>query len=472
MLFNSYLFVLCFLPLCVWGFHNKKKLGGEASTKILLIVGSLLFLGLSDVWSALVLLLSMGVNYAIYRAMVKSPQKKKWLVLGLCVNILALLGFKYTGSSFVPLGISFFTFTQIAFLMEAYRGTIKRTSPADYGVYVTFFPKIMQGPIMLPGEMQEQITGAFQKKAFDWETAYRGFALFVMGLSKKVLLADTLGSAVNHGYTNLAALHTGDAWILMISYTLQLYFDFSGYCDMAMGVAKMMGFSLPLNFNSPYKAENIIEFWKGWHITLTRFFTKYLYIPLGGNRKGKGRTYFNVLFVFLISGIWHGAGITFIVWGLLHGILNVITRWWQEKRGKKEKSKVMRLFCVAATFLYVNLAWVFFRSSTLTQAWEVLKKLVSFDFEKINRNFALCFQQDEFWYVIKVIGLDKYEWSVYLLMVAMLVVSLLIVFLAKTAVEVSERMKPSFVNNVVLAVLLVWCMLTFSEVSTFLYVNF
>ena len=133
MLFNSYLFVLCFLPLCVWGFHNKKKLGGEASTKILLIVGSLLFLGLSDVWSALVLLLSMGVNYAIYRAMVKSPQKKKWLVLGLCVNILALLGFKYTGSSFVPLGISFFTFTQIAFLMEAYRGTIKR--PIWYCLY-------------------------------------------------------------------------------------------------------------------------------------------------------------------------------------------------------------------------------------------------------------------------------------------------------------------------------------------------
>jgi len=472
MLFNSYLFVLLFLPLCVWGFHSKKKVGGETSTKIVLIAASLLFLGLSDVWSALVLLLSMGVNYIICRNMLGSVKKKVWLTVGLSVNILALIGFKYTGISFVPLGISFFTFTQIAFLMEAYRGEIAKTSLANYSVYVTFFPKIMQGPIMLPQEMQEQIDDAVQEKVFDWEAAYRGFSLFVMGLSKKVLLADTLGSAVNHGYANLAALHTGDAWILMLSYTLQLYFDFSGYCDMAMGVARMLGFALPLNFNSPYKAENIIEFWKGWHMTLTRFFTKYLYIPLGGSRKGKGRTYFNVLFVFLISGIWHGVGITFVVWGMLHGILNVITRWWQEKHTKKEKSKVLRLLCVAGTFLYVNVAWVFFRAASLSQATEVLKKLVSFEFSKINRNFALCFQLDEFWYVIKVLGLDKYEWSVYLLMIAMLVVSLLIVFMAKTAVQVSERMKPNVVNTVVLAVLFIWCVLTFSEVSTFLYVNF
>ncbi len=472
MLFNSYLFVLCFLPICVWGFHNKKKIGDAVSTKALLIGISLLFLGISDVRSALVLLLSMGINYMIYRKMDGSAKKKVWLTAGLSVNILALIGFKYTGASFVPLGISFFTFTQIAFLMEAYRESVDRTSFADYGVYVTFFPKIMQGPIMLPGEMLEQIDDAVQKKEFNWEAAYRGFALFIMGLSKKVLLADTLGKGVDHGYINLASLHTGDAWILMLSYTLQLYFDFSGYCDMAMGVAQLLGFSLPLNFNSPYKAENIIEFWKGWHMTLTRFFTKYLYIPLGGNRKGKGRTYFNVLFVFLISGIWHGVGITFVVWGMLHGILNVITRWWQEKRGKKEKSKAMQILCVAATFLYVNVAWVFFRSTSLTQACEVLKKLVSFDFERINRNFAECFQTDELWYVIKVIGLDRFEWSVYLLMVVMLVVSLFIVFLSKTAVQISERMKPSAVNNIILAVLLVWCVLTFSEVSSFLYVNF
>ena len=472
MLFNSYLFVLCFLPICVWGFHNMKKIGSDAIVKAFLTGLSLVFLGISDVRSALVLLLSMAGNYVIYRQISNGTPKRRWLTIGLVANILLLVGFKYTGIAYVPLGISFFTFTQIAFLMEAYYGTLEKTSFNDYSVYVTFFPKIMQGPIMLPEEMQKQLKGASQKRAFDWESAYRGFALFVMGLSKKVLLADTLGSAVDHGYTNLAALHTGDAWILMLSYTLQLYFDFSGYCDMAMGVAKMMGFELPLNFHSPYKAENIIEFWKGWHMTLTRFFTKYLYIPLGGSRKGKMRTYLNVLIVFLVSGIWHGVGVTFVIWGMLHGILNVMTRWWQELRGKKEKSKPGRILSVAATFLYVNVAWVFFRATSVSKALEVLKKLVSFDFAKINRNFAKSFLMDEFWYVIKVLRLDKFDWADYILMVCILVVSLLIVFLSKTAVQVSEKIKPSVINTVVFAVLLTWCILTFSNVSSFLYVNF
>lgn len=472
MLFNSYLFVLCFFPIVIWGFHHMKKIGNDVFTKVFLIGISLLFLGISDILSALVLLLSMVINYALYHSISKSPKKKAWLAAGLAVNILALIGFKYTGSSFVPLGISFFTFTQIAFLTEAYRGTVGRTSFADYGAYVTFFPKIMQGPIMLPEEMQGQLKDVIKEKKFNWEAAYRGFALFIMGLAKKVLLADTLGKAVEHGYTNLAALHTTDAWILMLSYTLQLYFDFSGYCDMAMGVAQMMGFSLPLNFKSPYKAENIIEFWKGWHITLTRFFTKYLYIPLGGNRKGKLRTYLNILIVFLISGIWHGVGVTFIVWGMLHGVLNVITRWWQERRGKKEKSKAGRLLSVASTFLYVNVAWVFFRAASVSQALEVLKKLVSFDFVKVNRNFAESFILDEFWYVIKVLRLDRFDFADYLLMIVMLLVSLLIVFGAKTAVQISEKLKPTIINTVILAVLLTWCILTFSNVSTFLYVNF
>lgn len=472
MLFNSYLFVLLFLPACVCGFYQKKKIGGATSTKIFLVLLSLLFLGLSDRKSVLVLLFSMGITYALYCGMSQSASKKNWLLAGLAVHILGLIGFKYTGCSFVPLGISFFTFTQIAFLVEAYRGTMNRTSLADYGVYVTFFPKILQGPIMLPEEMQGQIEAAVKKKTVNWEEVYRGFALFIMGLAKKVLLADTMGKAVEHGYTNLSALHTTDAWILMLSYTLQLYFDFSGYCDMAMGVSEMMGFSLPLNFHSPYRADNIIEFWKRWHMTLTGFFTRYLYIPLGGNRKGTGRTYLNILLVFLISGIWHGMGITFVIWGFLHGILNVITRWWQEKRGKKKKGTFGHLLSVALTFLYVNVAWVFFRAESISQALTVLKKLISFDFATINRNFAKCFWMDEFWYMIKVLKLDGYTWSDYLLMFVMLIVSLLIVFLSKTAVEISRKMRPTVINTVILAGLLIWCVLTFSEVSSFLYVNF
>ena len=472
MLFNSYLFVLCFLPVCIWGLYCVKKIADVTFAKVFLIAASLLFLGIADYRSALVLLVSMGVNFLFYRYMLKSDKPKIWLITGIAINVLLLVGFKYTGMTFVPLGISFFTFTQIAFLAEAYKGTVKGTTLADYGVYATFFPKVMQGPIMLPDEMLGQLKKGVGKREFDWEIAYRGFSLFIMGLSKKCLLADTLGRAVDHGYANLTGLHTGDAWILMLSYTLQLYFDFSGYCDMAMGVAKMIGFELPLNFNSPYKAENIIEFWKGWHITLTRFFTKYLYIPLGGNRKGKARTYLNILVVFLISGIWHGVGITFIIWGMLHGILNVITRWWQEKRGNKEKGKVKRALSVAFTFLYVNVAWVFFRSDSVSQALKMLKKLVSFDFEKINLNFAESFWLDEFWYVVKVLKLDRFDWAVYLFMIAILLFALLIVFGAKTAVQISERIKPSIMSAVTLSILLIWCILTFSNVSSFLYVNF
>lgn len=471
MLFNSYAFVFLFFPLCLLGFYMAKKLEKAVYMKAFLIVMSLWFLGFSKPANIPVLLISMVVNYVIYKQMKKGQRKKVILAAGIFLNLLALFCFKYTGMTFVPLGVSFYTFTQIAFLMETYRGNLSHMSVWDYGVYITFFPKMIQGPIALPDEINGQIRRILLT-SYDWEKGYRSFALFIMGLSKKVLLADTLGKAVEYGYGSLAALSTGDAWILMLSYTLQLYFDFSGYCDMAMGAAGMLGFSLPINFNSPYKAANILEFWKSWHMTLTRFFTKYLYIPLGGNRKGRLRTYVNTFLVFLVSGIWHGAGITFVIWGVLHGILYVITRWRQDVTGVREKGKIKHALSVLCTFFYVNIAWIFFRAPSVQDALLVLKKLISFDIERINRDFAGCFQLDEFWYVIKVLGLDRFSYAHYILMVLMLVVSLLIVFFAKTAVQVSGEMKPSVKNTVILSVLLVWCVLSFSNVSSFLYVNF
>lgn len=480
MSFHSYAFVLAFLPIAVLGFHCKKKIGNTGSTKFFLVLLSLIFLGFSDVRNVVILLLSMLVNYLVFMAMQKSGKKKILLVIGILLNLLALFYFKYTDSLFVPLGISFFTFSQIAFLMENYRGELSNMSLSNYSVYVTFFPKMVQGPIMLPGEMEKQLDEAIEKKA-DWEACFKGFALFVLGLSKKVLLADTFGVAVNHGYTNLSSLASGDAWILMLSYTLQIYFDFSGYCDMAMGVSQMMGFSLPLNFDSPYKANNILEFWKRWHMTLTRFFTKYLYIPLGGNRKGEVRTYLNMLIIFFVSGIWHGAGLTFILWGILHGTLYVITKWLKSRRedAKQAQQSDAKFFCtarhvlsVACTFLYVNIAWIFFRASTLQEALSVLKKMFSFEFRKINLNFAKCFELDEFWYVMKVLKMDRFDWAHYVLMVLLLLVALAIVFFGKTAPQISEKMKPSFLHVCVLSVLLVWCILSFSNVSSFIYVNF
>lgn len=474
MLFNSYAFVFLFFPLCISGFYICRavcgKVGRDWPVKFFLTAMSLWFYGFLNPLNLPVLLISMVINYAIYYLMEKGNRKKPWLVTGLLVNLAALFFFKYTGSTFVPLGISFFTFSQIAFLMECYRGNSGKVSALDYSVYVTFFPKLAEGPIALPGEIFTQLK-EICKKQFNWEKFYRGMCLFVLGLSKKVLLADTFGRAVDYGYSNLAALNSPDALIVMLSYTLQLYFDFGGYCDMAMGIGSMLLLDLPLNFDSPYKAGNIVEFWKGWHITLTRFFTRYLYIPLGGNRKGKGRTYLNTLIVFFVSGIWHGAGMQFIVWGMMHGILYVITRWWIEKKGER-RAKKAKFFSVAATFLYVNVAWVFFRAPSVAEALTLLKTMVSFRMGRINWNLAGNFNLDEFWYVIKVLHIDSWQYAHYILMAVLLIVALIIVFFGKTAVTVAGKMKPTVLNTLIMAVLFVWCVITFSEVSSFIYFNF
>lgn len=509
MLFNSYGFVFAFFPLLLAGCYicrrAEEKYGGEGraarflskASLLLLLSASLLFYGWEHPEYLPVLLGSMAVNYLLFDLMGRysGKGKKAALAAGLVFNLGLLFVFKYMDTGgFVPLGISFFTFTQIAFLMESYRGNLRKVNILSYGLYVSFFPKIMQGPIALPGEVLAQFESRLfskdrQKKAVDWERVYRGLYLFVLGLFKKVLIADTLGKAADFGYANLTALNSGDALIVMLSYTLQLYFDFSGYCDMAMGISQMIGFTLPLNFNSPYKAANIMEFWDRWHMTLTRFFTKYLYIPLGGNRKGRLRTYGNCLLVFLVSGIWHGAGAQFVIWGLMHGVLFVVARIWKDFRkdsGKdfrKNRSdntggktglpqKAGHALCVMLTFLYVNIAWIFFRAPSVKEAVSLLKTIGSFSFGRINRELAGSFNLDEFWYVIKVLGLDGWQYAHYILMVLILAAVLLLVFFGRTAVSVAEKAKPGVASALFLAVLFVWSVLSISGVSSFLYVNF
>lgn len=518
MLFNSYGFVFAFFPLLLVSYYACKEIaknyGGERRTRrfgtispsLALLLASLLFYSWKHPEYLPVLLGSMAVNYLLFYLMERysGKGKKAALIVGLVFNLGLLFVFKYRDTGgFVPLGISFFTFTQIAFLMERYRGNLKKTSILSYGLYVSFFPKVMQGPIALPGELLPQFEdrGSLkdgQKGAIvDWEQVYRGLYLFVLGLFKKVLIADTLGKAADFGYANLAVLNSGDALIVMLSYTLQLYFDFSGYCDMAMGIAQMMGFRLPLNFDSPYKAANIMEFWDRWHITLTRFFTKYLYIPLGGNRKGRLRTYGNCLLVFLVSGIWHGAGGQFVIWGLMHGVLFVLTRIGKDFRKDFQKDfrkdagknfqkkgsssserktglsgKTGHALCMLLTFLYVNIAWIFFRAPSVKEAVSLLKTIGSFSFGRINWELAGSFNLDEFWYVIKVLGLDGWQYAHYILMVLILAAVLLLVFFGRTAVSVAEKAKPGVASALLPAVLFVWSVLSFSGVSSFLYVNF
>lgn len=486
MLFNSYVFLFLFLPVMLLGWYLCRNASIRVKN-LFLLLSSLLFYSWEGIRQLPVLLFSMGVNYAFARGMEHTAKKKGMLTAGVVFDLGMLVFFKALGT--LPLGISFFTFTQLAYLTECYKGQLAETDFLSYGVYVSWFPKIMQGPIALPQELLPSLSRK-EKKAFtDWEGIYRNVYLFVLGLFKKVLIADTFGKAVDWGYGSLASLNSWDALIVMLSYTLQLYFDFSGYCDMAMGVSGLFGIKLPLNFASPYKAADILEFWKGWHISLTRFFTRYLYIPLGGNRKGKFQTYVNCLLVFFFSGIWHGNGVQFIVWGMMHGTLYVLTRFFKERRAalagtglsagleapeeqSRKKTGCFRGVRVLLTFLYVNIAWVFFRAPSLKEAAILLKTMFGFHGGRVSWNLADCFNLDEFWYVIKVLGIDSWQYSHYILMILILAAVLFVVFFGKNAAEYVKGVKPGIFHGVLMAVLFVWSVLSISEVSTFLYVNF
>ncbi len=468
MVFNSINFIFIVLPVCliVYWLLLKHEKGDLA--KYWLIGVSLWFYGCYRPE----LLLWLGGS--IFYNLVLLKNMKKWgkgaLVLGIAGNLSLLFYCRYLSIVFV-LGVSFFTFQQISFLVDTYRGQVGKYKNSDYVLFVLYFPKLLQGPVALHSELLPQFQN-LNKIKFNTEFFYRGLVLFTLGMAKKVLLADTLGGAVDYGYTNLLTLHTADALIVILSYSLQIYFDFSGYCDMAMGVSRMLGIELPVNFDSPYKGTDILQFWKGWHMTLTRFLTKYIYIPLGGNRKGKTRMYINLLIVFLVSGLWHGAGLTFVVWGLLHGILYVITRMIQGKAEKKPKGAVIRGLQRLGTFAYVSVAWVFFRAASISEAWSLLQTVGQMQWRKVEHHLAACFNMDEFWYAIKVFHLDRWQYGHYILTVLFLLTAVWIVFAGKNAIKLAAGIKPRIGSTLMLAVLFVWSVLSLSGVSTFLYLNF
>ena len=541
MVFNSFPFLFAYLPVVLIAFWVSRRYLETKWADLCLIVASLIFYGWNYPKCLPVLLGSLIVNYVwgclLYKDLTKEPKttkkkiagktvektgselnnsvRKRKCILGagIVLNVAVLCFFKYArllpafqGMEVDAPGISFFTFTQIAFLVETYRGNIVPMGMREYGLYVSFFPKLMQGPIMLPEDFQaqrgdEKATEEHKKRtraAFEnfalcstqakdewWEKLLRNVILISLGLFKKVILADTLGQAVATGFENVSALNAIDAWVVMLSYTLQLYFDFSGYCDIAMGVAAFFGYDLPLNFDSPYKAVNIMDFWKRWHKTLTDFLTKYVYIPRGGNRKGTFRRYVNVLIVFFVSGIWHGAGWQFVVWGMMHGVLYVITRAVSGRgkdnnvRTEADSGRIHRMLrglshgvCVLLTFLYVNVAWVFFRASSVKEGVRFLHRLVRGGAGKVSRTIAEAFNLDEFWYVIKVFHLDRSSNSYFYVMVLFLIVCLLLIWVVPNAVQIARKCRLNAGMILLAAVLFVWSVISFSGVSTFLYFNF
>lgn len=300
---------------------------------ISLLLFSIIFYGYSGLKNLFLLIFSTLINYYSARVMMKNQSGRKAIYISsLALNLIVLFVCKYSvftirnisllfeqnlnGSIFnkivLPLGISFYTFQQISYITDVYRGKVNTYSLLEYALFVSFYAQLVAGPIALHDEMIPQFTS--EDSAVDWEWIYDGFCIFSIGMAKKVLLADKLSIIVNYGYSSICELSSIDAWIVMLSYSLQIYFDFSGYCDMAYGIGKMFHFELPVNFDSPYRATSIVDFWGRWHITLNRFFKNYVYIPMGGNKKGKVIQYRNILIVFLLSGVWHGANWTFIVW--------------------------------------------------------------------------------------------------------------------------------------------------------------
>ncbi len=399
MLFNSYIFIFAFFPIVFIGFFRIGK-HSHALASLWLAASSLFFYGWWDIRFVGLLLGSIVFNYgAGYLIGHKVASQSKTLLAGtIAINLILLGYFKYAnffaenlnhlagtslpiGEVFLPLGISFFTFTQIAFLVDTYQGKVKEFNFVHYLLFVTYFPHLIAGPVLHHKEMMPQ----FAKRNvchINCDNVAVGLTIFVLGLAKKVLIADSLADFSTPIFNAVAAGGQPmlfEAWIGALAYTLQLYFDFSAYSDMAIGLSLMFNVRLPMNFNSPYKATSIIEFWRCWHMTLSRFLRDYLYIPLGGSRNGKVQRYLNLMITMLLGGLWHGAGWTFVIWGGLHGFYLIVNHAW---RGFKKKmiwsdgGKLAKLGAGLLTFLAVVVGWVFFRADNFSSAMTMLHGMV------------------------------------------------------------------------------------------------
>ena len=396
MLFNSFSFLFLFLPVVLVGFFaigRRSQIWGAAW----LAFASLCFYGWWSTDYIVLLLTSIGCNYALGWKVGHSsaPARKRWLLLGLAANLSLLAYFKYADffirsvntatqaewpvlNVILPIGISFFTFTQIAFLVDTYQGKVSEYRFIHYLLFVTYFPHLIAGPVLHHKEMMPQ---------FDHASTYRlsganvsiGLTIFVIGLAKKVLIADNLAPHAGFFFDQADQPSMLVAWGGVLAYTFQLYFDFSGYSDMAIGLSRLFGIRLPLNFNSPYKADSIIEFWRRWHMTLSRFLRDYLYIALGGNRHGPLRRYLNLGATMILGGLWHGAGWNFVIWGALHGAYLMINHGWAalaRKAGWSTAGRTWQLASVLLTFIAVCFAWVFFRALDLPRALTIVQGMV------------------------------------------------------------------------------------------------
>ena len=395
MSFNSDIFLFVFFPATLTVFFLLRARGlSSAALCGVLSLASAIFYAWWDLRALALIGSSVAINWYFGQRLI-DHRNSRVLCVAVFLNLLAIAVFKYldfllfnvnalSGTNFaplelpLPLGISFFTFQQIAFLVDAYHGRVKRADPHSYTLFVVFFPQLVAGPIVHHATVTPYYTSLRQKSANRAENLAIGLSMFIIGLAKKVLLADYFAQHANgvfDGASSAAVPLSFDlAWTGALAYTLQIYFDFSGYSDMAMGLARCFGVQLPVNFNAPYRALSIIDFWRRWHITLSHFLRDYLYIPLGGNRTGTLRRFTNLMLVMFLGGLWHGAGWTFVAWGVLHGFYLCINHLWRAAR-LTGHSTVWIVPCWSVTFIAVVIAWVFFRAATFTDAARILSAM-------------------------------------------------------------------------------------------------
>lgn len=492
MLFNSFPFIFLFLPLCLGGYFWIGRLGSVTLSKGWLLLSSLIFYGYWNVTFIPLILVSIGINYQLGRYLQEKRHKKKLsrilLCLGLSFNIGLIAYYKYAGfllswlpfsslstwltqlfhveSIILPLAISFYTFQQIAYLVDVYRGQTSSYSFLDYSLFVLFFPQLIAGPIVHHQEVIPQFD-KLRNLLFSQKNFSLGCVAFFIGLSKKVIIADSISGWVTLPFNHAVDLSFIEAWTAALSYTYQLYFDFSGYCDMAIGLGLMLNVRLPVNFNSPYKAASIIEFWHRWHITLSNFLRDYLYIPLGGNRFGETRRVVNLMTTMLLGGLWHGAGWTYIVWGGFHGVCLSVNHVWE-----KVGFRLPKVVSWAITFLAVTVGWVIFRAQSLADAGHILWVMTGVEGVLLPGKYRGSLGDLERFGVRfnDLPSLDYFPGGQESLVV-LAILTLWVVFLPNTQ-ELVQRFRPRWWWGLFLSCLSVLTLLLMSRVTEFLYFQF
>lgn len=486
MLFNSYEFIFLFLPFTffIYFYLNKKRL--TELSKGFLVFASLFFYSWWNIVYLPLILVSMLFNYAVGKQLSKLTHtkglvsKKSLLSVGVIANLSLLGYFKYSdffienfngvfGADVpllhlaLPLAISFYTFQQIAYLVDSYRAETKEYDFLNYAVFVTFFPQLIAGPIVHHAEMMPQFANV-RNKVKNYHNIALGLFIFSMGLFKKVAIADTFAVWATQGFDVADKLEMIEAWATSLSYTFQLYFDFSGYTDMAIGIALLFNIKLPINFNSPYKALSIQDFWRRWHMTLSRFLKDYIYIPLGGNRKGETRTYINLFATFLLGGIWHGAGWTFVFWGMLHGLALMIHRAWQ-----KLGIKLPTVIAWFITFNFINITWVFFRAKEWDDALKVLHGMFFGSLilpAALSSKLAfLSHYGIEFGGYVQAISGSP--WTIIWIITAFIVV-----IFSKNVMQKATTFRIGYASAVLTAIYFTVSVMMLTRVSEFLYFNF